>query len=217
MLRKYWWVVLIAAVLLAPVAVYVGMFGVRLSHEHGRWGEMGSAMSGIYAPVTALLTLIVLAFQVRLQRQLNEHLITKDTVDSFCAEIDNHLRHLESVLNAEMNDIPVKTHLARTVGHIVRVEELDWLSLRRSVLGDIDVLHPDIRMAWVAIIEILANLRVESGPSYQKAYRKAHDKLSMVLTDVLCWALDHHVWVCLEGESRLDYAFSPFLRANKHQ
>lgn len=215
LLRKYWWVVLISAVLLAPIAVYVGIFGTRLSHEHERWGEMGSAMSGIYAPIVALLTLIVLAFQVRLQKQLNEHMITKDTVDASFAEIDDHLQRIESMLEAEMIDFTVKWYLIQTVGHTVCREELDSLSYGRSVLTGIDTVHPNIREAWVAIIEILADLRGNSGYSYQKAYHKAHDKLSMVLTRKLCCALDHHVFVCLEGETRLNYAFSPFLKTNK--
>ena len=40
--------VVVLTVLVSPLIVYMAAFGVSISHDHTRWGEMGSAMSGIY-------------------------------------------------------------------------------------------------------------------------------------------------------------------------
>ena len=44
--------------LILPAAIYVYIFGPNLSDSHQRWGEFGSAMSGIYASILALLMLL---------------------------------------------------------------------------------------------------------------------------------------------------------------
>jgi hypothetical protein len=51
--------VAVLAVLVSPLIVYMAVFGVSISHDHTRWGEMGSAMSGIYSPILALLALLM--------------------------------------------------------------------------------------------------------------------------------------------------------------
>lgn len=56
-----WVLAALAAVVLAsPVLIYISHFSLTISNDHGRWGEMGSAMGGIYAPIVGFLTLWVL-------------------------------------------------------------------------------------------------------------------------------------------------------------
>jgi hypothetical protein len=64
--------ILVALVLLAPIIFYIHMFGLSISNNHSRWSEMGSAMSGLYTPILALLTLSVLVIQVRMQTEMNK-------------------------------------------------------------------------------------------------------------------------------------------------
>lgn len=65
---------LIVLPLIAPLIFYIWTFGGRLSSEHSRWGEFGSAMSGIYTPILTLLTISILVFQARLQKQMHDYI-----------------------------------------------------------------------------------------------------------------------------------------------
>ena len=61
--KEYWIILLIISlIMLMPIAVYIWRFGIIISNQHLRWAEMGSAMSGIYAPILSLLTLVVLGY-----------------------------------------------------------------------------------------------------------------------------------------------------------
>ena len=61
-------------IFLTPVLVYVATFGASLSRSHSIWSEFGSVMSGIYAPIIAMTTLLVLLAQLGLQ---NNSTLTK--------------------------------------------------------------------------------------------------------------------------------------------
>ena len=81
----------IAAVLLAPIAMYVWTFGPTITDNHARWSEMGSAMSGIYAPILAILTLLLLSIRVGLQGRMNEHTFDQSYVQDARADLHFYL------------------------------------------------------------------------------------------------------------------------------
>ena len=59
----------LAVVIAALIAVYIATFGFQITNDHVQWGEIASAMSGIYTPILSVLTLTVLIIQVRLQNK----------------------------------------------------------------------------------------------------------------------------------------------------
>lgn len=61
-----------AALLLAPIAIYIWHFGWRISSDHSQWAEMGSAMAGIYGPIIAAATLLMIYRQTRVMTRTAE-------------------------------------------------------------------------------------------------------------------------------------------------
>ena len=91
----------LAIVISAPIAVYIATFGFHITSDHARWGEMGSAMSGIYTPILSILTLAVLIIQVRLLNQSTIHESdqsyiqeTRSDVEFYLAQIDIELEKI---------------------------------------------------------------------------------------------------------------------------
>lgn len=58
--------------LLCPIGVYIYTFGIDISKEHTRWSEMGSAMAGIYGPIIAVVTLLMLFRQTSIMAKAVE-------------------------------------------------------------------------------------------------------------------------------------------------
>ena len=82
-LKNPWtWTITILAVaaLITPIWIYTAHFSFEISSDHKRWGEMGSAMGGIYTPIIAFATLLVLALQLMLQRNVLERERIKDLI-----------------------------------------------------------------------------------------------------------------------------------------
>ncbi|EKO3932739.1 hypothetical protein ACOZZ1_000789 [Vibrio fluvialis] len=55
-----------------PLFLYAYQFGFGLWSEHNDWAQMGSALGGIYSPVFALATILLLYKQYHLQRKISK-------------------------------------------------------------------------------------------------------------------------------------------------
>ena len=68
------WVALI--ILITPIGFYTynftDNFELGLWDNHSQWSEMGGYLSGIYAPILGVFTLVVICNQLKLQRQSTE-------------------------------------------------------------------------------------------------------------------------------------------------
>tara|TARA_R100001230_G_scaffold25535_1_gene20883 strand:- start:7121 stop:7771 length:651 start_codon:yes stop_codon:yes gene_type:complete len=109
-LKSPWpWIIgiLIIAVLIAPVWIYIGHFSFEISSDHKRWGEMGSAMGGIYTPIIAFATLLVLAMQLILQRNMLERERIKDLIAERTSDFYQNINKIERILGA--NETLAKT------------------------------------------------------------------------------------------------------------
>ncbi|MFC3203245.1 hypothetical protein ACFOEW_15645 [Alteromonas oceani] len=68
---------IVSIVLALPVLLYTINFGVGFWQDQDEWANLGSYVGGIYTPILALLTLIVLCVQIYLQViQHRQNLVT---------------------------------------------------------------------------------------------------------------------------------------------
>lgn len=72
MTRNHFIAAIILLLIASPIGVYIYHFGLTVSSEHDRWAQMGSAFAGIYAPMTAVGTLIILYMQYQVQVKIQK-------------------------------------------------------------------------------------------------------------------------------------------------
>jgi hypothetical protein len=207
--RRVIWLLL--ALYAAPVAIYLVTFGWKLSLDHQRWAEFGSAMSGIYAPIVAVTTLAVLLVQVGLQKQINDHSYNQSHIAQARTDIEFYAIQLAEKLNQV--DVPGQTF--RSVIHAnfqpKTVAELDSASLR-ALAAKIDSTAPSVMGMWFAINPILAGLSGSDEPTFRMTLSSSTQKLIALLSFETCVALENLYRVRTEGRLNVVYRFSPLLR-----
>jgi len=192
---------LILVLLALPVVMYVSTFGPHLSHDHTRWGEMGSAFAGIYTPIMAGLTLVVLGFQVHLQRQLNDQTETHANIDLARDNVDYHTSYLISYLKC-VGTSGNKSGRDCILGFL-DLNEIDFYNGNLS-LDELDAAFPSVFMAWLAISEEIFKLRCRGDRLYWAAAEAIVLRLQTALGEKTCIALDNFTWVL---NRKKDYGF----------
>ncbi|MCE7553618.1 hypothetical protein [Aliivibrio fischeri] len=76
---KALFIIVAVAIFFLPIGLYTLTFGVGLWSEHSKWAEMGSALAGVYSPILALATIIILYMQFSLQQTMHKKQ-TKDDI-----------------------------------------------------------------------------------------------------------------------------------------
>jgi hypothetical protein len=200
----------LAAIYLAPLVAYAVKFGVTLSPEHSRWGEFGSAMAGIYAPIVALTTLAVLLAQVRLQRQMNDHEFRQAHISQAREDIEFYATQLAQKL--EGIAMPGKT--LRSVLHLnvepQSAKDLDSDALR-TLAANIDSICPSILGIWFGVYPILTGLGASTDRTFEMTLHSSQQKLIALLSFETCVALDNFYRARTEGKRNVEYRFSPLL------
>ncbi len=202
---KGWFITLaVLTAVLAPIAVYVWTFGTELSHTHQRWSEMGSAMSGIYAPLLAILTLAVLAAQVHLQSSMNRHTFDQSFVQNARDDVHFYLNQLAAEMTRKFNDgSEIKTVLVDAFAY-ANAQCLDQPDVI-EVAQELNRRHQRLLALWSAFYSVLAGLRTHNFYPYSTAYITTKQKAIAMLSYEGCAALDNFVW-CV-SERRLNYGF----------
>ena len=199
---------LVTAMLLAPIAVYVFTFGHHLSNNHTLWAEMGSAMSGIYSPLLAVLALIVVLGQLRSQIEINKHQIDQAQIDQSRADIQYYLEQLDRSLDVrDPNGQTVRQMLCG----IFQAAETDLLRSEKHLhfANLINNDYPRPFALWSAIYPLLAGFRAPGEYPYEHQVSAAVQKI-IVMTDFpTCVALDNFHWTLTKGKASVDYEFSP--------
>ena len=205
---------LLVAVYAAPVVFYIATFGASLSHDHQRWAEFGSAMSGIYAPIVAVTTLAVLLAQVGLQRRINEHSYNQ----AHFAQARTDLEFYAIQLAAKLDETALPGYTFRSVLHSnfqpATIAELDSDNLR-TLAANIDANMPSIMGIWFSIYPILAGLASSDEATYRMTLNSSVQKLIALLSFESCAALDNLHRVRTQGQLTVVYRFSPLLES-KH-
>ena len=202
------------AILVAPICVYLWKFGLQLSADHGRWGEFGSAMSGIYTPILAIATLAILLMQVSLQKQVHDHDVDQAFIQQARADIEFYVQRLAEVLTTKLS-------YGNQAGEILLAHfqppteaDLDTKQLR-DLATAVETASPRIYALWSAIQAILAGLSATSKPPFRMHYTATLQKLIAMLGFESCVALEHFARVRTEGQLAEGYHFSPLLAPSR--
>lgn len=112
-MRKGFWV-LAAFIFLLPIIFYASVFGLGVWRSHDDWAKMGSALGGIYSPLVAFTTLLLLYRQQQFSEKSHKQKMEADFIrnafskcESYitlagaqCAKLDSiKLKEFEALLN----------------------------------------------------------------------------------------------------------------------
>jgi hypothetical protein len=147
----------VLAVLLLPLLLYVWQFGGQLSPHHSRWGEFGSAMSGIYTPLLAVATLVVLIMKVRLQAQMHDYQRDEAFVLRARADVEFYAQRLQAALAAKVQSGESLRDVVRADFQPPSRDELDSQRLR-SLAEEVDAAFPELLALTYAVQAVLAGL-----------------------------------------------------------
>jgi hypothetical protein len=202
--------IFLVAAISAPVTVYLWIFGEKISSDHTRWAEFGSAIGGIYSPIVALLALIVLLRQVELQAQMNVHEFDQAYLQQARQDIEFYSTQMAQVLDA----IALPGRSLRAVLHEnfapSYAAQLDEQELRQFAANIYGVL-PSTFDIWLAIYPIFTGLAVGKASVYGMTYGSSRQKLIALLSLESCAALDNFHRVMTKGTLQVKYIFSPLL------
>lgn len=68
----FFYILILAVILLlffVPIMLYMFKFGIGLWGTHDDWALMGTALGGIYGPITSVITCLILFIQIKTQRE----------------------------------------------------------------------------------------------------------------------------------------------------
>lgn len=200
-------VLLAFGVIAAPVVTYLWVFGTKLSTDHARWADFGSAIGGIYSPLVALLTLVVLLRQVALQRQMNIHESDQAYLQQARSDIEFYSKQMVEVMDSIA--LPGKT--LRAVLHEnfqpVKAAELDSQQLQQ-LAANIHGLVPSSFDIWTAVYPTLMGLKAGKTIMYSMTLGSSTQKLIALLSFETCVALDNFHQARSGGRIDVEYFFS---------
>ncbi|MEH6502169.1 hypothetical protein [Halopseudomonas aestusnigri] len=197
----------IAATLLAPIGIYIQHFGSKISSNHELWGQMGSAMSGIYSPILALATICILALQYRVQRRQQKYIETKGVIDAAYSDamaalqiIDTELASTD--LKKAMRNLP---DFAKMEPHEREKKE----GFYASIMGDYLKAHDRLLPSWQRVYLNLVGLK--DLPSEQV---KLKFQVGTTASYHIAIALDRLHYLCM-NDSGVQYLYDASLNDSK--
>lgn len=201
---------IVTAALFAPIAVYVSKFGITISQDHQRWGEMGSAMSGIYSPLLAFLALLVVYRQVKSQSRFNEHEVDQRYIEQSRADVQYYLEQLDRALQVrDPNGATVRQMLQQ---HF-QPESITGLVAPQlvSIARSLNQQYPQPLSLWSAIYPILSGLQSAGRFPYEHNAVGTMQKIVAMVTFETSVTLDNLHYCLTGGKSLIKYQFSPLV------
>jgi hypothetical protein len=195
---------------LTPIFIYLAVFGKELSSNHSRWAEFGSAIGGIYAPIVALLTLIVLFVQISLQRKMNKHEFDQAYLQQARADIEFYSIQIATIMEKQIfTDKTLQTVLHENFEPPIATDLNSFE--RRQFAARIHALVPSSYDLWDATYPILTGLAAGNERSFNMTLNSSKQKLIALLSFETCVALDNFHRARSEGRLNISYCFSPLL------
>ncbi|CAA0121071.1 Uncharacterised protein [BD1-7 clade bacterium] len=172
----------------SPIVIYASQFGLGVWRDHSKWAEMGSALSGIYSPLIALLAFFILIKQVRSQADMNKYQYDQSFVSEARKDIDFYVgridAHIDDVVSNERSAREVLKYFSALNESELRTEQCREYADR--FISD----NRKVYNLWVAIYPILEGLHVNKEFPYEHAYSSALIKISSVLSFQTCIGLE---------------------------
>lgn len=88
--NRYYWIGLVCLYLI-PVVIYGFVFGVGVWDSHDDWSKMGGALGGIYSPLIAFTTLLLLYRQQRFNEMTYEQTTRSDFIQRVYAKCESYI------------------------------------------------------------------------------------------------------------------------------
>ena len=201
----------VAAILLAPIIVYIATFGFHITSDHERWGEMGSAMSGIYTPILSILTLAVLIIQVRLQNQSTTHDSDQSYIQEARSDVEFYLAQIDVELEkmVQGGNRNVRKFLSEGFA-FADIEALKSTKLV-EVAKALNREFPRLSAIWSAYCSRLEGLGSQQHYPYKHNFVAAQEKAIAMVSFETCVALDNFNWCFSEGRLSCSHYFSSVL------
>ena len=200
-------VVALITVLALPAIIYLFEFYGGLSESHARWAEFGSFMGGVYAPIAAFLTLLLIAGQFRSQLEINKHQIDSTFLSNARADLHFYIEQLEKILQEpeQISNAPL-SHAIITMFSSRSHDELRGAIYAKDVKR---ITMSDSRVSglWGAIYAIFAGLKSVDHHNYDFVYVSSKQKCVSVFGYALCDALDNHHFVACGYPADFPYEF----------
>ena len=186
-----------ALVLAAPLLVYIGTFGFFLSSDHERWAQFGSFFTGIYAPVFAFVTVLILHRQNKIQEHQRLLESTRHLTNRAKADLEVYIAELKQVLELPGITPPDtnREYVVRTFGHKTREQlsqenYMSWADATRTFA-------PGLVHLWSGIYLSVFALGYDESSSLAKL--QSAQRLLTAIGLEECHALDG-LLIALHGE-----------------
>ena len=198
-------------VLAIPLVIYAYKFGMELSGESGDWADFGAAMSGIYAPILSVFTIILLFVQLRIQVKLNTHEYDQAFIGVARADIEFYINELQKAIDEPLsNGNTFREVLLQAYQSVSKVDLLEPQLTKVSFF--IERENPRIYSLWAAIYPILMGLDAGKTLPYDLNFKSTKQKITAMLGFDTCVGLDNFHYSRSEGRVHDEYQFSPSLR-----
>ncbi|HAF02126.1 MAG TPA: hypothetical protein DCG63_12660 [Methylophilaceae bacterium] len=201
-------------VFISPIFLYIYTFGWHITNDHQRWGEMGSAFSGIYTPLLSILTLVVLVVQIRIQSSQATYEHDRAYISEARADVEYYLNLLNYELDKTVKDqVTVRQFLLEAFAY---VEDIDTLKAaeRLKIAQEFNRKLPLVSGIWGAFYPLLQGLGANVHYPYEHNFSAAKQKAIATTSFALCVALDNYYWCLSEGRVNFHYQYSPLLAKN---
>ena len=202
--------ILVALVLLAPIIFYIHTFGLNISNNHSRWSEMGSAMSGLYTPILALLTLLVLVIQVRMQTEMNKLAFDQQYITEARDDIQYYIFQLSNEMLKKFNNFDSNATIQHELTSVFKYATIDDLqnSDYINAADKIRLSNPRVLANWTALYTIYAGLLQTDESIYTSNLSTAKSKTVALLSYESCVALDKLNWCLAQNKVITKYQFA---------
>jgi len=193
--------------LASPILIYMAHFGFEISSDHTRWSEMGSAFSGIYTPVIALATLVVLAMQYNLQRRLSQ----KEEIQALIAErrtdFAGHLARIERLIDKHGGPQEALRATGISVFYGTSPEILQTEDHRQHAQA-LHIAAPQVLDAWTGIYMCFAGLPGSENEYLRQLYAKLFYSTIASISFPVASALDSYHFSARDTPTKFSYVFN---------
>ena len=165
-------------------------FGFSLSSNHKVWAEFGSTMSGIYSPIIALIALLILANQTRIQQSMDKHQHDQTYIERNRNDLDFYIGKLETYLDRGYDEeLTIKQYLLLNYSNLTNatLSEEKTKEKTRTFIFE----HPEVFNIWLAVYPILIGLDSQKEYPYIHNFESSKLRISSCLQYGICVAIDN--------------------------
>ncbi|MGN7512075.1 hypothetical protein [Aeromonas salmonicida] len=164
---------------IAPILFYAYKFGVGLWTTHNDWALMGTALGGVYGPITSVMTCIILFIQIDMQRKEKHNQRGMSIYLGVKNLIAISLGEIRSILDSQLPAGETVLEFIERTGYIKTASTHNYSSLKEIGLSSMQSMK--IQTEWYKVTSLLSSIK----------------KLNFDLSDV------YHMQMIIEIETKI--------------